>query len=270
MVFTEEEKQDFTSCGFVKKIGFFDDRETMAIQAEVAWLREEGHLRNVATEGDGKTPAGQLKNLQLCPMYKHSTFFRALPFDDRVVSAVSELIGDPHILHLDQVFLKPGGDGMGTNWHQDNSYFKIADPMKGTAMWIAVHDATSENGTMRVIPGSFRESYEHNRDPYSNHHIRCYPPEDEAVTVELPAGSVLFFCYGTAHCTGANRTDKERAGVAYHFLHTDYAQKDLIEGDRDYRPYLTGSKATGGKAEYGEQVSGSWEKEIEKALGRVA
>ena len=31
-----------------------------------------------------------------------------------------------------------------------------------------------------------------------------------------------FFCYGTAHCTRANTTDRERAGMAFHFLHTDY------------------------------------------------
>ena len=29
-------------------------------------------------------------------------------------------------------------------------YFKIADPLKGTAMWIAVHDATVVNGTNYV------------------------------------------------------------------------------------------------------------------------
>jgi len=67
---------------------------------------------------------------------------------------------------------------------------------------------------MRIIPGSFKEEYEHVRDPESNHHIRCYPPEERAVTIELPAGGVLFFAYGVAHCTGANNTDKERAGLA--------------------------------------------------------
>ena len=44
---------------------------------------------------------------------------------------------DPVVLHLDQVFLKPGKQGMGTNWHQDNAYFQIEDPLQGTAMWTA-------------------------------------------------------------------------------------------------------------------------------------
>ena len=43
------------------------------------------------------------------------------------------------------------GDGIGTNWHQDNAYFKIRDPMRGTAMWIAAHDATIANGTITPV-----------------------------------------------------------------------------------------------------------------------
>lgn len=266
MTLTPEEIRHFREHGYVAKPRFFTEKETAAIRAEVERLKQEGRLRNVATEGDGKTPSKTLRNLQLCPMYNHSAFFRALPFHPHVVGAVSALIGDPFILHLDQVFLKPGGDGMGTHWHQDNAYFKISDPMKGTAMWIAVHDATVANGTIRVIPGSFKEAYDHSRDPYSDHHIRCYPPEERATSVELAAGGVLFFCYGTAHCTGANKTDKERAGVALHFLRADYAQKEIIKDDRDYRPYLTGPMASGGLREYGVRIEGTWDREVEQAL----
>jgi len=183
-----------------------------------------------------------------------------------VLQAVTQLLGEPVLLHLDQVFLKPPRDGMGTNWHQDNAYFKISDPLKGTAMWIAIHDATVENGTLRVVPGCFREEFPHARDPYSDHHIRCYPPEERAEAVELEAGGVVFFCYGTPHSTGANGTDRERAGVAYHFLRADYAPEKLLAPDRTYNPYLTGPEATGGDWEYGETVAGTWEREVESAL----
>src|SRR5262249_8580847 len=60
-----------------------------------------------------------IHNLQLCPMYRQSPLFRALPFTEKVVEAVRALLGDPLILPLDQVFLKPGKTGMGTQWHQD-------------------------------------------------------------------------------------------------------------------------------------------------------
>ena len=47
-----------------------------------------------------------------------------------MIRAVSELIGDPYILRLDQIFVKPDRNGLGTSWHQDNAYFNIENPLK--------------------------------------------------------------------------------------------------------------------------------------------
>jgi phytanoyl-CoA hydroxylase len=268
MQLSAQQVEQFRTQGFLIVPKFFSPRETQAIQNEVSRLKHIGKLRNVATAGDGKTHSDKAKNLQLCPMYKHSTLFRALPFDPKVISAVSSLIGDPVVLQLDQVFLKPGGDGAGTSWHQDNAYFKIADPLMGTAMWIAAHDATIANGTLHVIGNQFREELKHDRDPMSDHHIRCWPDESKEVPCIVPAGGVVFFAYGTPHCTKANRTDKERAGVAFHFLREEMiklsGQKENFS-KTDYHPILTGPKASGGLDEYGTQIAGTWDAEVEKA-----
>jgi phytanoyl-CoA hydroxylase len=258
------EVEQFREEGYVAVPDFYSAEEVAALRAELARLQREGLLRNVATDGDGKTTSQTIANLQLCPMSPHSALFRAMPFDDKVVAAIQELIGDPVVLHLDQVFLKPGGHGSGTSWHQDNGYFAISDPLKGTAMWTAVHDATVANGTLHVIPGSFRTVYDHSRDPYSDHHIRCYPDESQAVALELPAGGVVFFAYGTAHCTRANTTDRERAGVALHFLNGEVVGPDYFHpNDRMKHPYLTGPLADGGVSAYGERMVGRWEQEVQ-------
>jgi phytanoyl-CoA hydroxylase len=181
------------------------------------------------------------------------------------------LIGDPVVLRLDQVFLKPAHDGAGTSWHQDNGYFKISDPLKGTAMWIAVHDATVANGTLHVIPDAFDVALPHSRDPLSDHHIRCYPDESRAVPVELPAGGVVFFSYGTPHCTLGNKTDHDRAGVAYHFVNADCFEEDpgIQRGAiPDYHPILTGPDASDGVKEYGEKVAGTWPNLVAEELSR--
>jgi ectoine hydroxylase-related dioxygenase (phytanoyl-CoA dioxygenase family) len=99
-----------------------------------------------------------------------------------------------------------------------------SDPLMGTAMWIAVPDDTVANGALQVIPDVFRTAFEHSRDPFSDHLIRCYPPEEKAVPLELPAAGVAFFCYGTPHATGANTTDRERAQAAIHVLRADCAR----------------------------------------------
>ncbi len=265
MSLAQAQVQQFREHGYVAVPRFFTPRQVQALQAEVERFKQEGRLRNVATEGDGKTHSTTRANLQLIPLFDKSDLLRALPFEPKVLQAVGQLIGDPFILHLDQMFLKPARHGIGTSWHQDNAYFKIADPLKGTAMWIAVHDASLANGTVHVIPDSFKEAYPHSRDPHSDHHIRCYPPEERAAPIELEAGGVAFFCYGTAHCTLANTTDRERAGIAFHFLRTDYIPPEV----RFLRTHLAGPEATGGEKEYGVKVAGTWEHEIERVLART-
>jgi phytanoyl-CoA hydroxylase len=269
VLFTDNQVQQFREHGYLAVPVFWSEREVAAMQAELERLKRDGKLRNVATDGDGKTTSTTKANLQLCPMAPHSDLFRAMPFAPKVAEAVGQLIGDPVLLHLDQVFLKPARHGMGTSWHQDNAYFKIDNPLKGTALWTAVHEATVANGTMRLIPGSFRAAYPHSRDPYSDHHIRCYPPEESAIPIELPAGGVVFFAYGVAHCTRGNTTERERAGVALHFLNAAVAGHAQGGFAADKRPYLSGPDATGGLREYGTQVAGTWDGEVERALSLV-
>jgi ectoine hydroxylase-related dioxygenase (phytanoyl-CoA dioxygenase family) len=98
---------------------------------------------------------------------------------------------------------------------------------------------------------------EHTRDPDSNHHIRCYPDESKAEVIELPAGGALFFAYGTPHATGANTTDRERAGVALHFINAEVNGEAQSGFDIGVRPILTGDEASGGLKEHGIRIAGT-------------
>lgn len=266
MQITEEQAAHFRAHGWLALPEFWDADEVRAMRNELERLKQVGKLHNVATHGDGQTESQSKANLQLCPLAPHSPFFRAMPFAPRVIEAVSALIGGPILLHLDQVFLKPARHGAGTNWHQDNAYFHIAEPLLGTALWTAVHEANRANGTMRIIPDAFNLQLEHGRDPDSNHHIRCWPDEAKALTIELPAGGVLFFAYGTPHSTGANASDKERAGVALHFLNARVQSSAVGGFEPGVRPILSGPESSGGEREYGEKIAGTWSEQVARAL----
>ncbi len=254
----------FQDQGYLITPGFFSQREVNAMRLETARLKREGLGCNVATEGDGKTESKSSVNYQIIPLNDKSDLFRALPFSSKVLNAIGRLIGEPFVRHLDQMFIKPGRSGIGTNWHQDNAYFKIANPSKGTGMWIALHDAHLENGTLHVIPKSHLNQDEHERDPESNHHIRMNADESRAVPAILSAGGVVFFNYGIAHSTKQNNTDQERTGLAYHFVRTDHAHLDPKKTKKDV--HLTGPIASGGENEYGIKVAGTWEKEVERVV----
>ena len=247
---TPEQVGQYKETGYTIVPGFFARREVAALKAEVDRWVAEGLPRDVSIRETKR-------NLQLIPLWPHSRLFRALPFHPKVRTALSALLGDPVVKILDQMFYKPPRVGMGTNWHTDNAYFKIAEPLRGCAMWIAIDDATQENGTLKVVPGVFDRRFPHERDPDSDHHIRTYMADAaaRAVHCEMEAGGVVFFCFGTPHATGPNPTEAGRAGVGLHFVNFDYANEDMRAQQRWQHVFLTGEQATDGVREYGERIA---------------
>jgi len=259
---TQDQLREYQAQGYFALPDFFDAREVAAMVAELERFKREGLGHNVATDGDGTSHSRSRINYQIIPLNDKSTLFRALPFAGKVRSVISQLIGDPYVRYLDQIFLKPAQSGAGTQWHVDNAYFKISDPTKGVGMWIALHKATLQNGTMHMIPGVFRETFSHERDLSSDHHIAMRADENKAVAVEMPAGGALFFNYGVPHCTKANQSDAERAGLAYHFLRTDFVPDRVGFGPRKDLIHITGPEASGGVNEYATPIAGTWDREV--------
>lgn len=264
---TQPQLDQYERDGYFAVPHLFTAREVAAMVAELERFKRAGLGRNVATDDDGKTHSRTKINFQIIPLNDKSSLFRALPYHPRVVSIVSQCIGDPFVRYLDQIFLKPGKSGAGTSWHTDNAYFKVSDPTKGVGLWIALHDATLANGTMNMIPGVYQQTFAHERDPGSDHHITFKPDESKAVPIEIAAGGAIFFNYGVPHCTHGNSTDKERAGLAYHFLRTDYIPDRIGSGPRKDQIHVTGPEASGGLNEYGVTVADTWEQEVAQLLG---
>ena len=69
-----------------------------------------------------------------------------------ILDLVAQLIGPDIVLWGSQVFCKPPvTEAM--PWHQDGQYWPIR-PIATCSVWMALDDATPENGCMRYIPGS--------------------------------------------------------------------------------------------------------------------
>lgn len=233
-VLTKQQVNQFLNEGYTVAPRFFAGDEVEAMQYEVArWI-------NAKLFRDVSTNPSSVQNYQLIPLHPHSELFKALPFTQKVINAVGSLIGHPVIKILDQAFYKPPMTGMGTSWHTDNAYFKLSDPLRGLGMWIAIHDGTSNNGTFKVVPNAFRTALEHTRDPASDHHIRTKLDESQAVHCQLEAGGVVFFCFGTPHATGDNKSDTGRVGAGFHFVNEKYLNS--LQKEQWQRIHLTNTK----------------------------
>lgn len=283
MELSQKQVEEFRTEGFLRVPEFFCPRTVVALQAVFEELVADGKFSNVAADNDGVTYVQHKQNLQILPASIHHPLLRALPFHPKVRGAIAQLLGDSIFKFQDQLILKPARIGTATNWHQDNFYFEVSDPTKGMAMWTAVHDANVSNGTIKMIPRSFNTAVEHTRDLEGDHDFRCYPNEDQAVPIEMAAGGVVFFYLATPHCTGPNPTDGQRAGLAYHFLHTDFTSEELkskrphpttqlpsyyLAGEEG-GPHMTGDLYTRGEREYGCNMEELLDSEVQRLADAV-
>jgi len=74
------------------------------------------------------------------------------------------LLGADPILYQEMALIKPPFIGSEKPWHQDNAYFSVAPLDAVCGVWIALDDATVENGCMHVIPGHHIDALKHIHD----------------------------------------------------------------------------------------------------------
>jgi uncharacterized protein YndB with AHSA1/START domain len=120
------------------------------------------------------------------------------------------------------LFFKPPGL-QGQAWHQDERFIPTRDRSLVGA-WIALDDATIDNGCIWVLPGSHRTGMIHPTRPHSrveefDHSDEAYGfDESAAVPVEVRAGSVVFFNGYLLHRSFRNRSNGTRMALVNHYM----------------------------------------------------
>ncbi len=119
-----------------------------------------------------------------------------------------DLIGPDVRLYWDQAVYKKPEKPRRFPWHQDNGYTFI-EPQQYLTCWVALTDATVDNGCPQVIPGLHRSgTYRHHYvDPLGWEIVESHP---DAVAAPVGRGGVVVFSSLTPHLTGPNTTDDVR------------------------------------------------------------
>lgn len=127
-----------------------------------------------------------------------------------VVDVLTRLIGPNVKCMQSMLFFKAAGKP-GQAWHQDEDYIPTRDRSL-TGAWLALDDATTENGCLWVIPGSHRPGVLWPQYPHDDPRFDCahmsydFPyPEEDAVPVAVPAGAAVFFNGYLLHRSLPNR-----------------------------------------------------------------
>ncbi|OQA40309.1 MAG: Phytanoyl-CoA dioxygenase (PhyH) [Chloroflexi bacterium ADurb.Bin325] len=115
-----------------------------------------------------------------------------------IVDVLTHVIGPDVKCMQSMLFIKAAGKP-GQAWHQDEDFIPTRDRSL-TGAWIAMDHATVENGCLWVIPGSHKAGILWEMDDTYDARFDCtkeskgFPYRDEdAVPVEIAAGSIVFF-----------------------------------------------------------------------------
>ena len=132
-----------------------------------------------------------------------------------LVGLCRDLIGPDVRLYWEQAVYKQPQSAEPVLWHQDNGYTYV-EPQSYLTCWVALTDATVDNGCVSVIPGAHRSgTLAHRSTPIGE---ECWGDWDLAVDVPVRAGSVVVFSSLTPHATRRNLTDDVRKAYIVQYI----------------------------------------------------
>jgi phytanoyl-CoA hydroxylase len=164
-------------------------------------------------------PSELIPNLSTSPAYE-----RALHF-------VRQLLGDDMAFDFDMLIDKAPGTETPTPFHQDMAYWIDLPDRRALSCWIALDEATRDNGCMWFAPGSHRSPLrKHRSHGKSGGALECDGTEAECVCVPLRPGCCTFHSGGVVHYSRGNSTAGHRRALIINFRPAAMIQLEREQG----------------------------------------
>jgi phytanoyl-CoA hydroxylase len=193
--------------GFVVVPGALDDRQVAAARSEATAICRglRGHIEGMPPleQIDPNEPQpgdADVLRQYLCIHFPHkaSALMARFATQAAVLDVLIRVIGPDVKMMQSMLFIKSEGKP-GQAWHQDEAHIPTRDRSL-TAAWIALDDATVENGCLWVIPGSHRPGVLFPTRVQDDRRFDCTDEafdfgyvDTDAVPVEVPAGTAVLF-----------------------------------------------------------------------------
>ena len=160
----------------------------------------------------------------------HTRDSRLLEFllSDEILDLVQPVVGPNIGLWASHLISKEPLTGKATPWHEDSAYWtgRISTMAGICTVWLAIDEATPENGSMAVIPGSQANGFSEYQpvDKDANIFASEIKPElineDEAVYFSLQPNQCSLHEGRIIHGAKANTSAKRRAGYTMRYFPT--------------------------------------------------
>lgn len=245
-IVSEKECQFFIENGYLVVPNLLSDKEIEEIRQDTVTLaRGEYECDNMKPLPDSVTDEEAIgrilcihqphfvsetiekyvKHPKICGILSQITAAH-LPFWDGSVKCMQSML-----------FVKPP-NFQGQAWHQDEIYIPTRDRSLIGA-WIAMDDATVENGCLWVLPGSHKQGYLYPQRNHENPDEFDFAQESygfdgsEEVPVEVTTGTLVFFNGYLLHRSRKNRGNTFRRVLVNHYCNSwSLLPWSIREGER--------------------------------------
>jgi ectoine hydroxylase-related dioxygenase (phytanoyl-CoA dioxygenase family) len=218
---SDEQVRFFHENGYLAGLRVLTDEQVDALRAELSAVMDPAHPAHSFFyefhSNESTDPSTVL--FHALGAWRVSPAFHDLLWSPSFVVPASQLLDGSVRFWHDQLFCKPPRHGGVVAWHQDYSYWTRTQPMAHLTCWIALDDATAENGCLQYVPGSHRwnllpkpalaGTMEAIQSVLTNEQRAQFAP----VAVELPRGFASFHHPLMLHGSSANRSDRPRRGT---------------------------------------------------------
>lgn len=238
----------FNEHGYLSGVPILDEHQVAHLNRELEELQDPDHPGHSLFYEFHSNESGDPNTVLFHSLghWRIAEGFHDVLWNPAFVVPASQLLGNRAVRFWhDQLFCKPAHHGGVVAWHQDYSYWTRTVPMQHLTCWVALDDATRENGCLSYVPGSHKwgllekpelagdmnglDRYL-NADQKTKFHQRVY--------AELKAGYGTFHHPLMVHGSYENKSDRSRRA----FVLNVFADGTVSDSDS---PLLEGTPAVG-------------------------
>jgi ectoine hydroxylase-related dioxygenase (phytanoyl-CoA dioxygenase family) len=251
---SEEQVEFFRENGYIAGIPLLNERQVDALRED---LKELTRPVDAASElfyeyhaNESRDPSKIL--FHALGAWRVSFGFHDALWNPAFLIRASQLLGGGAVRFWhDQLFCKPARHGGVVAWHQDYSYWTRTLPIAHLSCWIALDDATRENGCVYYVPGSHRwdllpvtglaDDMDAIRSLLTDEQRREFKP----VPIELKKGEASFHHPLMVHGSFENSTEHERRALILNVFRDGVASASNDPPLKGVPPIPRGAKMEG-------------------------
>ena len=140
----------------------------------------------------------------------------------RLLEKAREILGETELdTYISKFFPMIPGKGFSVDWHQDNFYIR-GDSRRMVSCDVFINGCNPERGGLRLIPGSHRENFVHNKTDRFFSWINLNTNDYEIINLNIDKPFAIFFDINLVHGCFTNSSNDYRPSLAWEYKHRGY------------------------------------------------